>query len=238
MTPAAADHGGDSRPVAAIFDLDRTITRRGTFSPFLLSVARRHPWKFVHLFAIALAALRHRLGAIDRKQLKEVMLGAVLGGAARPAVDGYAAAFVARTVSAGLRPAALAAIAAHRQSGNYLVLATASMDFYAEPLGAALGFDAVVATRSHWHADGRLSGRIDGENCCGAAKLDRIRDDLPRLRADYRLVAYSDHHSDAPLLRWVDRAIAVAPTAKLRAIAAAESFEVADWQSCKTGDSV
>ena len=230
MTTAAADRDGDLRPVAAIFDLDRTITRHGTFTPFLWSVAYRRPWTFVHLPAIALAALGYRFGAIDAKRLKEVMLAAVLGGAARSAVDAYAAAFVARTVPAGLRPAAVAAIEAHRRAGDYLVLATASMDFYAEPIGAALGFDAVVATRSRWHAEGRLTGRIEGENCRGVAKLDRIRTDLPGLRADYRLLAYSDHHSDAPLLRWVDRAIAVAPTAKLRSIAAAEGFEMRDWR--------
>ncbi len=230
MTAAAADGGDDARPVAAIFDLDRTITRHGTFTPFLWSVACRRPGKFVHLPAIALAALRYRLGAIDRKRLKEVMLAAVLGGAARPAVDEYAAAFARDTVPAGLRPAALAAIEAHRRDGDFLVLATASMDFYVEPIGAALGFDAVVATRSRWHPDGRLTGRIEGENCRGLAKLDRIRADLPRLRAEYRLLAYSDHHSDAPLLRWADRAIVVAPTAKLRSIAAAEGFEVRDWR--------
>ncbi len=229
MTTAAADRGGDLRPVAAIFDLDRTITRHGTFTPFLWSVACRRPEKFVHLPAIALAALGYRLGTIDRKRLKEVMLAAVLGGAGRAAVDEYAARFVARMVPQGLRPAALAAIEAHRRSGDYLVLATASMDFYAAPIGAALGFDAVVATRAHWQSDGRLSGRIEGENCRGVAKLDRIRGDLPGLRAEYRLLAYADHQSDAPLLRWADQAIAVAPTAKLRSICAAEGFEVRDW---------
>ena len=116
MTTAAAARDGDRRPVAAIFDLDRTITRHGTFTPFLWSVACRRPGKFARLPAIALAALGYRLGAIDRKRLKEVMLGAMLGGAGRAAVDEYAARFGARLVPTGLRPAALAAIEARSAS--------------------------------------------------------------------------------------------------------------------------
>ncbi len=226
----ATREGSDPRPVAAIFDLDRTITRRATYTPFLLSVARRRPGTFRHLFAIATAALCYKLGLTSRKRLKEVMLGAVLAGASRPEVAEFAAAFVERWSRSGLRPAATSAIAAHRAAGDYLVLATASFDFYAELFAARLGFDYVVATRSDWDDCGRLSGRIAGENCYGAAKLEAIRAALPRLRADYRVLAYSDHHSDAPLMRWADQAIAVAPSRQLKAIAAAEGFEVRDWR--------
>ena len=226
----APPDGVEPRPVAAIFDLDRTITGRATYTPFLGSVARRRPGAFRHLFAIAAAALCYKLGLTSRKRLKEVMLGAVLAGASRPEVAEFAAGFVERWTRSSLRPAATSAIAAHRQAGDYLVLATASFDFYAELFAARLGFDATVATRSDWDDAGRLTGRIDGENCYGAAKLEAVQAALPRLRQDYRVLVYSDHHSDVPLLRWADQAIAVAPSGRLRAIAAAEGFEVREWR--------
>ncbi len=71
------------RPVVAVFDLDRTITRYGTYVPFLWSTALRHPPRLLYAGPILLAAAAYKLGLITRKRLKEFMLSAVLGGASR-----------------------------------------------------------------------------------------------------------------------------------------------------------
>lgn len=223
-----ANHS-DPRRVAALFDLDRTITRQGTFTPFLMTVVRDRPAKALHVVPIAAAAARYRLGLISRKHLKEIMLTRILGGLDRREVASYANAFVAEWCQSGLRPGARRALADHKAAGHLLVLATASMDFYAEAFGQKLGFDAVVATKSVWDRSGRLSGLIEGENCYGDAKLRAIQQALPRLRQEFRLISYSDHHTDAPLLRWTDAAVAIEPTRKLRAIADSEGFETQDW---------
>lgn len=227
--PPEETEGGPHRPVAVVFDLDRTVTKWGTFTPFLLFAARGRPLKYLLAGPLLLAALGYKLGLISRGRLKELMLTAVLGGATRDEVAALAAAFVERRVNPGLRPGALRAIAAHRAEGCYLILATASFEFYVERLGHQLGFDRVVATRSLWDEGGRLVGRIDGENCYGAEKLRRLEEALPGLSADYRVVAYSDSHADEPLLRWADRGIAVNPTRRLRRRAQAGDFELVDW---------
>jgi HAD superfamily hydrolase (TIGR01490 family) len=218
-----------TRPVAAVFDLDGTVTAHPTYIPFLFSVARRKPPKLLYAGPIVLAAVAYKLGLITRGRLKEFMLKTVLGGASREAVAAYAAAFVERCIGHGLRPGALQAIAEHKARGDYLVLATASFEFYVERLGGRLGFDAVVATRSTWDDGGQILGRIDGENCYGAEKLRRLEQALPDLRASYRVIAYSDSHVDLPLLRWADVGIAVNPTGRLRTRARQDGFEVVDW---------
>ena len=143
----------------------------------------------------------------------------------------YADAFVAACVAGGLRPGALRAIAGHRAQGHNLILATASFDFYVEPLGRELGFDSVVATRSAWDRSGRLLGRIDGENCYGAEKLRRLEEALPDLRSNYRVVAYSDSHVDLPLLRWAHEGVAVNPSRRLRRRARSGGLDVVDWNA-------
>jgi HAD superfamily hydrolase (TIGR01490 family) len=218
-----------ARPVAAVFDLDGTITKRATYLPFLLSVARLRPSKFLHAGPILVAALAYKLGLISRGRVKEIMLGAVLGKASRDEVAVYADTFVAQCLSRGLRPGALRAIAEHRAEGHTLILATASFDFYVERLGEKLGFNSVIATRSAWDNGGRLFGRIDGENCYGAEKLRRLEEAMPGLRANHQIIAYSDSHVDLPLLCWADTGIAVNPSRKLRDRARSRGLTVVDW---------
>lgn len=223
----AADRPG--RPVVAVFDLDRTITRYGTYTPFLFFVARRYPLRLLYTGPLLLAAGAYKLGLISRKRLKEYMLSAVLGGSPRAEVDGHAAGFIARCTASGIRPGARRAIAEHKAKGDYLILATASLDLYVNRFGAYFGFDAVVATRTLWGTSGHLSGQIDGENCMGDEKLRRLESELSAKRGDQFVVAYSDSHVDLPMLRWADRAVAVNPSRRLRKLALNEGYEIVDW---------
>lgn len=220
-----------ARPVAAVFDLDKTITRRATYVPFLLSIARCDFRKLLYAAPIAGAGLAYKLGLISRGRVKEIMLSTIVGRASRSEVAAYAEAFVAECVTRGLRSGALRAIAEHRARGHKLILATASFDFYVEPLGRELGFDSVIATRSAWDEGGRLLGRIDGENCYGAEKLRRLEEALPDLRSNHRVVAYSDSHVDLPLLRWAHEGVAVNPSRRLRRRARSDGLDVVDWNA-------
>ena len=231
MTGQSSSPEVAARPVAAVFDLDKTITRRATYVPFLLSVARHDLRKLLYAAPIASAGLAYKLGLISRGRVKEIMLSSILGRTSRAEVAAYAEAFVAACVARGLRPGALRAIAEHRAQGHNLILATASFDFYVDPLGRELGFDTVVATRSAWDTGGRLLGRINGENCYGAEKLRRLEEALPDLRSTYRVVAYSDSHVDLPLLRWAHKGVAVNPSRRLRRRARSGGLDVVDWNA-------
>ena len=95
------------------------------------------------------------------------------------------------------------------------MLATASLDFYAEAIGQSLGFDHMVATRAAWR-DEKLTGQLDGENLNGEAKLAAVTRLLTGLdREVTRIVAYSDDQTDLPILRFADHGIAIDPTPKL-----------------------
>jgi HAD superfamily hydrolase (TIGR01490 family) len=216
----------------AIYDMDKTITRRATWTPFLDSYARCRPWDAIGLSATPWPVLLYALKLIDRARLKEMSQRLVMGRRAPLAeVERIAALFATRIVAEGVYADALTRIAADRAEGYRVVIATASYDFYVRPIARALGIDDVVATPSTVEGD-RLIARIAGENCYGPAKLRMIgawmeRQGIARDHAHVRF--YSDHVSDAPTLDWADEPFAVNPHPALGALAAEKGWPVLRW---------
>ena len=213
----------------AVFDLDRTVTRAGTYTPFLLSCIPPGLGMAGRMSKALAGAVAYQLGLTTRGALKARMLEVSIAGATRDQVDAWSEAFVARWLQTHIRPGARAAIARHRSAGDRLVLATASFDFYARVFAARLGFDDVIATVSVWDENGRLRAALAGENCYGAVKLAAVQSYLAGRPSPARVVAYSDHHTDFALLRWAQEGVAVNPNAKLRRLAAAHGLATVDW---------
>uniref|UniRef100_UPI001575FEB9 HAD family hydrolase n=1 Tax=Sphingomonas bacterium TaxID=1895847 RepID=UPI001575FEB9 len=193
----------------AIYDMDRTITRAGTYTPFLIHAAARiAPWRLVLAPLVPLVMAAYACRLIDRRRLKEVVQRLLLGRAVpRARLSRAAESFADLTIKANLRPGAIRRIAEDRTAGRRLVLATASYRFYVEPIAARLGFDDVIATGSITGLDDIIHARIDGENNYGPAKLRLIEAWCARegiARAEVRVRFYSDHVSDAPALEWAD----------------------------------
>ena len=130
----------------------------------------------------------------------------------------------------GIRPGALEAIKFHQLHKHAMVMATASFDFYVHGISKqTLGFDEVICTQSCWDAEDHLIGKIAGKNCYGETKLERLQEHFGENRQQLHLIGYSDHHSDYPFLEWVDKAVAINPTEKLRRLAVQNDFEISDW---------
>jgi hypothetical protein len=69
----------------AIYDMDRTVTRRATYTPFLLHCAiRRAPWRLLFLPLVLLSMLAYAARLIDRARLKEINHRLLLGGRVHP----------------------------------------------------------------------------------------------------------------------------------------------------------
>lgn len=215
----------------ALYDMDKTITRAPTLLPWLLFwAARAAPWRLLLLPAVGLAGLGKILGLIDRVQLKQLAQRMLMGErCSRQAVARRATEFAACIVAYGLLPGAVAQLAADRAAGCRLILATASYDFYVEAIAAALGIDAVIATRSTWDGD-TLLPRVAGANCYGTGKAARFAEWAAQNPYE-RLRFYSDHVSDAPLFKRADVPIAVTPSGALRRMAAANGWRIVDWRA-------
>jgi HAD superfamily hydrolase (TIGR01490 family) len=218
----------------AIYDMDRTVTRTATYTPFLLHCAvRRAPWRLLFLPLVILSMLAYVARLIDRARLKEINHRLLLGGKIhprdlRPLVESFAD----RQVVSNIRPGALEALKRDKAEGRRLVLATASYRLYADAIAGRLGFDDVIGTGSVIGLDERVHAKILGENCYGPAKLRMISDWVEKsgLKGAHGHVRfYSDHVSDRPAFEWADEPVAVNPHGKLRRLAAERGWAIEDW---------
>ena len=218
----------------AIYDLDRTITRRPTYTLFLIHCAlRRQRWRLLFVPAVVIAMLAYAAGLFDRGRLKEICQSLLIGrhihaADLRPLAESFADA----TVAGNVRPGARWAIERDRKQGRRLVLATASYRLYADAIAERLGFDDVIATGSVIGLDDRVHAKIDGDNCYGPAKLRMIAEWVERsgLTGTHGHVRfYSDHASDEPVFDWSDEPVAVNPHARLARLAATRGWAVEDW---------
>lgn len=218
----------------AIYDMDRTVTRMPTYTPFLLHCAvHRAPWRLIFLPVVILSMLAYALGLIDRARLKEINHHLLLGSRIHPRdLKPLVERFADRQVASNIRPGALRAIARDKAQGRRLVLATASYRLYADAIARRLEFDDVIGTGSHVGLDDRVHAKIAGENCYGPAKLRMIshwveKSGLKGAHGHVRF--YSDHVSDRPAFEWSDEPVAVNPHAKLRRLAERRGWKIEDW---------
>lgn len=219
----------------AIYDMDKTITRVATWTPFLRHALKERGRGALWLLPIAgIAVTGYVLRLYGRDRLKEMTHRLVLGRAVSgERLADTARAFARATVATGLLDGARARIEADRAEGRMLVLATASYRFYAQEIAALLGFDAVIATNCAEETGGNVLARIDGENCYGAAKLRAIEAwaaEQGIARGDVAVRFYSDHVSDAPVFDWADEPFPVNAHAPLKALARKKGWPVLDWR--------
>ena len=218
----------------AIYDMDKTITRRATYTPFLIHACRRlAPWRVLLLPLVGLTLAAYALKLIDRGRLKELNYTLLIGrGVAPERLEPVVESFAERQLATNIMPGARRSIEADRAAGRRLVMATASYKLYAAAIARRLGFDDVIATETQMDPEGRIVARIDGANCYGLGKLDMIeawlqREGLERDALHIRF--YSDHVSDHHVHRWADEAVAANAHDRLLRLAEAEGWEVVDW---------
>lgn len=195
--PPAPGH----RPVVAAFDVDGTLTTRDCVTPFLRRTAGVRLWTTLLGHPVALAAaLLHR----DRDRLKELACSALRGRDAAE-LERVGRAFASEIASSRLREDTIARLRGHRELGHTVLLASASLDVYLEPLAELLPADAIVCTTLERGPGGRLTGRLVGPNCRGAEKARRVREWLAAAGLDgAELWAYGDSDGDTELLALAD----------------------------------
>jgi HAD superfamily hydrolase (TIGR01490 family) len=216
----------------AIYDMDRTVTRRATYTPFLMHCAlRRAPWRLLLLPFVIASMIAYAVKLIDRARLKEINHHLLLGSKRHPAeLKPLVESFAAATLANNVRPGARDAIARDKADGRHVVMATASYRFYAREIAERLGFDECIGTNSILGLDERVHAKIDGQNCYGPAKLSMVEEWLAKSGLERGHVRfYSAHASDAPVFEWSDEPVAVNPHNKLVRLAQARGWRVEDW---------
>ncbi len=217
----------------AIYDMDKTVTRRPTYGQFLFHASLRlAPWRLLLSPLVLIVSLSYLAGLIDRGRLKEINYRLLVGEPTPERLEPVVRSFARSQLESNILQGARARIEEDRRSGRRLVLATASYRLYAAAIAEALGFDDVIATETLPDDRGRIVARIDGSNCYGLGKLDMIEawlqsEGLEREALHIRF--YSDHVSDSVVHHWSDEPFATNADARLIRLAESEGWEVLDW---------
>lgn len=196
---------GSGRVVAA-FDFDGTLSTRDNVVPFLRTAVG------LPKLAGALTVIAPRLvvGAVDdrrRDAAKAALVRRTLTGYPADELTDVAERFAERVVRKHLRADAVERAEWHRGQGHELVIVSASLTAYLEPIAARLRFDAVLGTDLEVGANGRLTGALAGPNVRRAEKARRLDAWLGGRPAF--VWAYGDSTGDRELFERADRAIRV-----------------------------
>lgn len=228
----------DSSGNLAIFDLDETLTIRGTWGRFVnFVILRRYhifaPIMFILTWGAAgIAQACYKFGSGRREDAKIAMIKWALRGLKRERVEAWGDAFAAREVANGLRPGAIRALAAHKDAGDMLMIISAGSDLVVEPIARRLGIIHVICTRSAWKND-RLDAKLGSKDCYAGEKLVRLRAYQaahPNVTNYHGVITmYSDSHSDIEILRNLDVGVCVNPDRKLREYARIYDLPIQDW---------
>jgi HAD superfamily hydrolase (TIGR01490 family) len=114
-----------------------------------------------------------------------------------------------------LSPKGVAVVKDHLHEGHRVFLVSASLSDLVEPLGKHLDAHGVLATQLA-SEDEHLIGKAQGGFVYGQRKVELLRQCASRWNIDLgRSFAYSDHHSDIPLLEMVGHPVVVNPDDQL-----------------------
>jgi len=181
----------------AAFDFDGTLSTRDSFLPYVRIVAgTRGLARAVATAAPALAASRR--DPRQRDVAKAIVIRSTLAGRSEAYLRDVGARYARLVVAEHLAPDAVAWLEAHRADGHSVVLVSASLHVYLDPIAELLGVDAVLATALEVDADGRCTGEIAGANVRGVEKVRRL--DAWLAGRDYVIHAYGDSSGDDELL--------------------------------------
>ncbi len=207
----------------AIYDLDKTLVRRATFTPFLAFAARKlAPWRLVLLPVWVLIMLGYRAGLYGRTGLKTAGMKLMLGKQTLSRLEDVGEKFAEHHLNtAGWIDPVITMVEADRAAGTRLVVATAAFEFYAKAFARRLGIEHVIATQ--WDGE-----RIPGGNCYGETKRARVAESLGGDLSGHQIRFVSDSFADAPLLLEAEEPFFVTASERKRARAEALGWSVID----------
>ncbi len=221
--PAAPAAG----PVAAFFDLDKTLISKSSTLAFVPSFYRDGLISRAQALRGAFAQLVFRIGGADHRQMEKIkeQIAQLCRGWPAERVAEIVTRHLLDTIGPLVYPDARGLLNAHRQAGRDVYIVSSSGQEMVGPIGAMLGASGVIATRMRL-TDGRYTGELEFY-AYGEGKASGIRELAAERGYDLAACfAYSDSVTDLPMLEAVGHPHAVNPDRELRKVAHARGWPV------------
>jgi HAD superfamily hydrolase (TIGR01490 family) len=213
---------------AAFFDLDKTIIATSSTLAFGRPLYRAGLLTRRGLLKAGIAQISYRMFGADHDQMERARaeMTAIIKGWNQDQLRDIARETVDEVVTPKVFAEALAIIDDHLQAGRRVVIVSSSGEEIVEPLASHLRADAVIATRAAVDELGYYTGEIEFY-AYGDGKAEAIRQFAERESISLAdSFAYSDSHTDLPMLETVGHPVAVNPDKELARVAEERGWEV------------
>ena len=184
-----------------LFDFDGTITTRDTLLEFLRFYKGDAKFLLGMIVLSPVLAL-YFLKLIPNWKAKQKCLAWFLGGENVSDFEAKCKAFTETVLPRLIRPKALAAIEEYSAQKATVAVVSASAESWIGPWCRQNGV-VCVATQLEI-VDGRITGRLCGENCYGPAKVKRIVNQFTLAEFD-EIIAYGDSSGDREMFDLADQ---------------------------------
>ena len=185
------------KPAIAFFDFDGTTTKRDTLFE-IIRFQKGESRLYAGLFVLAPALVLFKMKLVSNQKMKELFLQHFFKNTPADTFRERCKAFCKEKLPSLVRESALQTIKHHLSQGHKVVVVTASAEEWVAPWCESLGIGC-IGTRLEIR-NAAITGRIHGENCNGAEKAVRIREqfDLSKFGDIY---AYGDTSGDKQMLQ-------------------------------------
>lgn len=216
---------------AAFFDLDKTVIAKASVAAFGRTLYDQGliSWRVLlrvaagHLIYLQLGADRARLDKMRRSLLT------ITRGWERSRMEKIVSEALTDVIEPIIYKEALELIEEHQSAGRKVVIVSSSPQEIVRPLAEFLGADDSIGSRACVDTTGRYTGELEfysyGDAKAEAIELMAKEKDID-LQASY---AYSDSHTDIPMLDAVGHPVAVNPDKELLRIARAHKWPIVQF---------
>ena len=217
-----------SKPALVIFDLDNTILN-GDSDYAMINY-------LVHTQALDESAGKqnqifiedYQRGELDFDAYTTFALSAYIG-MTRTEINEYMRPFVTKVIEPMINTLALKIIHDHGDSGDTMLLASATNELIVQPIAKRLDIQNVIGTQVKFIND-KCTGEYIPPSALGEGKLQLVQQWMQKNNFDdfSGVTFYSDSINDLPLLEAVDFPKAVNPDAMLEKISLERGWEIID----------
>ena len=174
-----------------MFDFDGTITRSDTLFAFTRNSVSASKYWF-GLLVLSPVLVLHKLGFVSSYRTKEIFLTWYFNDVSLDVFNSHGRNFRS-FIDSDVRSGAVAQIAEYKKHGHRVVIVSASAENWIAPWAESHQLE-VLSTKLQV-VDGKITGKIEGENCNGAEKVRRIKSYLNP--SEYgKIIVYGDSKGD------------------------------------------
>ncbi len=212
--------------IAAFFDFDNTFLSKDSAVIGIKYLFRRGDISFWFIAGIILRSILFKLNLYSAERISRYALGLYKN---RDITEYFRQSeiYYKDMLKPHISPIVRERLEDHRRKGHLLILISASLRYMLEPVVRDFAFDLLLCTDLEMGENGRPTGRPVEPICVGRNKVIYARKAAEELNIDLnKSFAYTDHHSDLPLLELVGNPVAVNPNFVLKRIAQKKRWPV------------